>query len=415
MSEPIQDLIIGAGAIGVNCAYFLAKSGRAVALVDQGTVCSGCSHGNAGWVTPCHSLPLPGPGLVAQTLKWMLRGDSPLYIKPSLHPSLLAWLWRFFKHCNLAAQLKALKPMADLNRHVIPMTQELIESNQLDCQFQQRGIMYVFRSEAEFKKGIQECEFLVEHGIVGCVLNAEEVRASEPVVDDSVCGGVLYPDDADVVPDQFVKELANCLPHLGIRILSNTRVERFDVSSGSITGVATSAGLFRPDNVVLAAGAWTSTLARRLGIRLSMLPGKGYSITFKKQPGVPQKPINLSEAKVAVTPWRDTIRLAGTMELAGFQLKINQRRVDAIIKAAKTYLPSFRAEQVLEVWAGMRPVTSDGLPIIGRTSRLSNLIVATGHGMLGLTQSVVTGRSVADLVNSRAPLFEMKPFSPDRF
>ena len=238
--------------------------------------------------------------------------------------------------------------MAELNRHVIDMTTAVIEANRLDCQYQRRGIMYVFRTDSGFKKGIDECQLLVEHGIAGRVLSAEQVRARESVVHDSVCGGVLYPGDADLVPDQFVKKLAKCLPDMGIDIMSNTRVEGFEITNGRITGVATSqrtrgmsqsdlpkssshkqaissstanggsARLLRPENVVLAAGAWTATLARHLGVRLSMLPGKGYSITFQKQPGGPDKPVNLSEAKVAVTPWQNTIRLAGTMELAGF-------------------------------------------------------------------------------------------------
>lgn len=415
MTERVQDLVIGAGAVGVNCAHALALAGRDVVLVDKGTVCSGCSHGNAGWVTPCHSLPLPEPGLVKQTLKWMLRGDSPLYIKPSLRPSLLAWLWRFYRHCNRDAQLRGLKAMAELNRHVVPMTRELIERYGLNCQFQQRGILYVFRTKAGLTKGVKECEFLNEYGIPGEILSRDALRKLEPVLSDAVCGGISYPGEADFIPDQFVKELAARLSPLGARILSDTVVEGFALSGRSITAVATSAGAFQPENVILAAGAWSVLLARRLGLRLSMEPGKGYSVTLRRQAGIPRKPLNLAEAKVAVTPWQDTVRLAGTMELAGLQLAINHRRVDAVIRAAKFYLPEFRSEQIQEVWTGMRPVCSDGLPIIGRSARLTNLILATGHGMLGLTQAAVTGRLVADLVTGRPPLVPLEPFSPDRF
>ena len=170
MAERTGDVIIGAGVIGVNCAYALAMAGRDVVLVDRGAVCSGCSHGNAGWVAPCHSLPLPGPGLVMQTLRWMLRGDSPLYIKPTLRPSLLRWLWRFFRHCNHRAELNGLRAMAELNGYVIPLTRELVQQQRLDCEFGQRGIMYVFGTEAGFEKGIEECRLLNEHGIAGEVL-----------------------------------------------------------------------------------------------------------------------------------------------------------------------------------------------------------------------------------------------------
>jgi D-amino-acid dehydrogenase len=307
-----------------------------------------------------------------------------------------------------------LQALAELNRQVVPLTRELVERYGLDCQYEQRGITYVFRTEAGFEKGIRECELLHEHGIPGEILQREAVHTREPVLSDDVCGGVFYPGEADCVPDQFVKQLAARLPQLGVRILTDTEVERFEVSGREITAVATSAGTIQPENVILAAGSWTLVQARKLGLQLPMEPGKGYSVTLRRQPGIPKQPLNLSEAKVGVTPWQDTIRFAGTMELAGLQLKINQRRVDAIIREAKRFLPQFQAEDVLETWTGMRPMCSDGLPIIGRTSKLKNLFLATGHGMLGLTQAVVTGRLVADLVTSQRPLVPVEPFSPDR-
>jgi D-amino-acid dehydrogenase len=414
MAERVQDLIIGAGVIGVNCAHALALEGREVVMVDQGAVCSGCSHGNAGWITPCHSLPIPGPGLVLKSLRWMLRGDSPLYIKPTLRPSLWKWLWRFYRHCNHQAELNGLKAMAELNSHVVPLTRELVQQQKLDCEFEQRGILFVFGTEAGLEKGIEECRLLIEHGIAGEVLSHDQVRQREPALTESIVGGVSYPDDCDCVPDLFVKQLADRLPSLGVRIRTETAVNGFTLAEKRVETVVTSAGTFRPENVILAAGAWTLPLAKRLGISLSMQPGKGYSITLKRQAGIPNSPINLAEAKVAVTPWRDKVRLAGTMEFAGFQLQINQRRVAAILRAARSWLPELQAERAENVWSGMRPVTSDGLPIIGRSSRLNNVILATGHGMLGLTQSVVTGRLVTDLLLGRTGLIDLRPFSPDR-
>ena len=414
MTERVGDLVIGAGVIGVNCAEALRAAGRDVVLVDRGAVCSGCSWGNTGWISASHSLPLPGPGLVKQTLKWMLDGESPLYIQPSLRPSLWAWLWRFYRHCNEAAQLRGLAAMAELNRHTVAMTQELIERYRIDCQFQQRGVLYVFRTDAGLEKGAKECEFVRRHGVPGKLLDRDEVHKREPVLSGEVCGGVFYPGVADCIPDQFVQQLAAQLPSLGVRILTETEVEGFALSGSRIEQVGTSAGTFQPETVILASGACSGVLARRLGLRLSIEPGKGYSITLERQPGVPEAPLNLSEAKVAVTPWQDRVRFAGTMELAGFERAINQRRVEAIIRTAKCFFPEFQAEGEPVVWAGMRPVSSDGLPIIGRSSKLGNLILATGHGMLGLTQAVVTGRLVADLVTGRAPLIPIEPFSPDR-
>ena len=414
MNRSIQDLVIGGGVLGVNCALALADAGRSVTLVEQNTVCSGCSHGNAGWVTPCHSLPIPGPGLVYQTLKWMLQGDSPLYIKPTLRPAMWSWLWRFYRHCNEPAQLRGLQAMAELNRHVLPLTRELVQRHQIDCQFEQRGITYAFRTESGLQKGIRECKRLNDHGIPGEVLSAAELRAREPELSDTMCGGVFYPGEADCVPDQFVKQLANRLPDQDVQILDQTTVNGYTVQGTRVTEVATSSGVLHPENVVFAAGAWTLIQGRKLGLRLPVEPAKGYSVTLKRQPGTPQNPLNLAEAKVGVTPWQDTIRLAGTMELAGLQLQINQRRVAAIVRAAKQYLPHFAAAEPLETWTGMRPLSSDGLPIIGRSKRFDNLLIATGHGMLGLTQSVVSARIIAQLVLGGDPGLDVTPFAPER-
>ena len=415
MSKRIQDVVIGAGVVGVNCAYQLAAAGRDVLLIDKGEVCSGCSHGNMGWVTPCHSSPIPGPGLVTQTLKWMLRGDSPLYIKPTLRPSLWAWLWRFYRHCNETAALLGLQALAEMNRHVVPLTQELIDQLDLQCAFKKRGVLYVFRTEPGLAKGVRECELLREHGIPSEVLNADEVRRREPAIVHDIAGGINFPSEADLVPDLFVKSLADQLPNLGVQMRMNTMVDEFDRSGRRINAVITAEERIEADNIILAAGSWTLLFAKQLGLRLSIQPGKGYSITFPQQPGAPTVPMNLAEHKVAVTPWEQTVRFGGTMELAGLQLSINQRRVDAILRAAKQYFPDFQAQDVLEVWTGMRPVTSDDLPIIGRSGRYDNLILATGHGMLGVTQSVVTARMVADTLTGREPLVRTKAFSPDRF
>lgn len=415
VNQHVQDLVIGGGVVGVACAHALAEAGREVVLVDKGSICGGCSHGNAGWVTPCHSLPLPGPGLVKQTLKWMLRSDSPLYIKPTLRPTRLAWLWRFYRHCNAAAREKGLQALASLNQHAVPMTRDLVQRLGLDCQFEQRGILYGFHSEQSLAKGIKEYELQAGHGIEGEVLSRDDVMQREPNLRDDVCGGVFYPGESDCVPDRFVKQLADRLPALGVRVLPDTPVEHLELTGRKVSAVTTARDTFVPETVVLATGAWTTHVARRLGVRLSMEPGKGYSVTLRQQPGTPQSPINLSEAKCAVTPWRDTVRIAGTMEVAGLQLSINRRRVEAIIAAAKNFLPDFHGHDILETWTGMRPVTSDGLPIIGRPARVTNLTLATGHAMLGLTQAIITARLVTDLTTGNDPLIPLEPFSPDRF
>lgn len=415
MPEHIQDVVIGGGAIGVCCAEALASAGRDVVLLEQHAFASGCSHGNAGWVTPCHSLPIPGPGLVGQSLKWMFRNDSPLYIKPTLRPSMLAWLWRFYRHCNEKRQRRGLAAMAALNEHVVPLTTGLVDRYTLDCEFQPRGLHYAFLTEAGFQKGQRECELLNEHGIPGELLSREQLLQKEPVLVSDVVGGAFYPAEADFVPDRFVKQLAARLPGLGVEIRTGCRVTGWSTRGRRIEQIDTTGAPLIPETVIMAAGAWTGPLLRRLGLRLPLEPAKGYSITLDRQDGIPRLPLNVSESKFGVTPWKHGVRLAGTLELAGLQREINQPRVEAIIRSARAALPGFAAEGVQEVWTGMRPLAADGLPIIGSSHRCSNLVLATGHGMLGLTQAAVTGHLVKDIVTATTPLTDLAPFSPDRF
>ncbi len=415
MAERCQDVVIGGGAIGVSCAEALATAGRDVVLLEQHAMASGCSHGNAGWVTPCHSLPIPGPGLVRQSLRWMLRSDSPLYIKPSLRPSLLGWLWRFYRHCNEKRQRQGLAAVAALNRDVVSMTGDLVERYSLDCEYQPRGLHYAFLSEPGFQKGRRECRLLNEHEIPGEELSAEELLAREPALTRDVVGGVFYPAEADFVPDRFVEQLAAQLPGLGVDVRTGCRVTGWRLSGRKIEQIETAGGPLVPETVILAAGAWTGRLARQLGIRLPMEPAKGYSITLDPQAGLPTRPLNVSESKFGVTPWEGGVRLAGTLELAGLQREINQARVEAIVRSAREALPGFSATGVQEVWTGMRPLAADGLPIIGKSLRCSNLVMATAHGMLGLTQAAITGRLVSDITTGRSPTLDPVPFSPDRF
>jgi len=416
MAERVQDLVIGGGVIGVNCAHALADAGRDVALIEKNRICSGCSHGNAGWISPSHSLPIPTPGLVTQTLKWMLRGDSPLYIKPTLRPSMLGWLWRFFRQCNHEAEVRGLAALAALHQQVPVLSRQIVERYGLDCEFSHRGNLYVYLDEQKLAHAEEELALLREHGIEGTLLGRSEVLEREPAVTPAIAGGIFYPHDADMVPHQFVKGLAEQLPRMGVRIITGADVGGFVRSAdGTVRGITASNGEIRADSIVLAAGAWTTKLARELGVRLSMQPGKGYSITYGAQPGTPAGPLYLVDSKIGVTPWRNTFRLAGTMELAGLQLEINQRRVAAIERGAKSHLPGFQAENVQEVWTGMRPLCSDALPVIGPSVKAPNVYFATGHAMLGLTESVVTGRLIAQLILGQTPDVPLEPFSPDRF
>lgn len=408
-------VIVGGGAVGLCCAYYLLELGFTVTLLEKGEVGTGSSYGNGGLIVPSHAVPLAAPGVWRQGLKWMFSPTSPLYIKPRPDPELLRWLLLFLSASDGRRLVPALTALAQLSHASRALFGQLAVLDGMSFGYAHKGGLALFRSEAALAKGAEEAHLLREHGVETRVLGAADVRAIEPALDPSVVGGVYFPPDAHVNPYEFVQQLARVVEARGGVILRNTAVTRFERDGDRITAVHTSAGKFEPREVVLASGAWSPSVARDLRLRLPIQPAKGYSITVDMPENAPVTPLHLSEIKVVVTPMGAKLRFAGTLELAGFDLTINQRRVEAIRRGIPNYLPLEIDHARAEVWSGLRPLTPDTLPIVGRTRRCKNLILATGHGMLGVSLAPVTGQLVAELAAGTAPSHDLTLLSPDRF
>ncbi len=408
-------LIIGGGIIGVTAAYFLADSGANVTLIEKGDIAAGSSYGNAGLICPCHSEPICKPGVLTQGLKWLFDAESPFYIKPRPSLELARWLWQFQTHCNETAVTQAIPLLRDMQRESLSLYQNLIAQENIDCDFEKTGGLTLFRTEAGLEKGHHEVEKMHQFDLQMELLpNAAAVRTLEPNIHPSVVGGIHYQEDAHVNPARFVYALADAARAKGATLLTNREVLGFDVNSQGITAVRTSQGKLTPQQIILAAGAWSTPLARQLGVPIPMQPAKGYSVTLKRPSNFLQTHLHLAEAKVAVTPMGSLLRLAGTLELAGFDFSINQRRVNTIRRAASNYLVGLENQEPVEIWRGMRPCPSDGLPYIGRSHHYPNLIIATGHAMLGISMGPITGKLVAQLACDEPPTLDLKSFSPNR-
>jgi D-amino-acid dehydrogenase len=409
-------LIVGGGVIGVCSAYYLARRGYQVTVIDQGEIGSGSSYGNAGLIVPSHLVPLAAPGALAQGLKWMLDVESPFYIRPRLNKDLITWLWRFRAACREAPLRRALPVMRHLGFASADLYQELIADEHLDCHYQQAGLLMLYRTRHGFEEGEKEARLLQEYDVPLELLTGQEVHEREPAVDSHLQGGIYFFKDAHLDPAMFVQALARRVQAMGGRLRPGTELLGFDNRQGHIAMVRTTRGDIQPQQVVLAAGAWSPGLARALGLHLPIQPAKGYSITMRQlEPGL-RIPLLLGEARVAVTPMGPQLRYAGTLELAGMDFSINRRRVDAITRSAAAYLNSSMASlPLLEIWRGMRPCTPDGLPIIGRASSLQNLIVATGHATVGMALGPITGSLVAQLAAGEKPAMDMVPLRLDRF
>ena len=415
MSQNSDVLIIGGGIIGISAAYYLTQQGLSVTVVEKGDICAGSSYGNAGLLCPCHSAPIPAPGVLSQGLKWLLDPESPFYIKPRLDLSLLAWLWRFQAHCNEQAQYKAIPLLRDMQRESLLLYREVIAQETIECHFEVGGGLSLFKTEAGAAKARSEIEKMQGFGLKMALLDREGVVQLEPAVHPDVMGGVHYQEDAHLDPALFVKGLADVAQAKGATLLTKTSVLGFETAGQQVTAVRTTQGVWQPKQVVLAAGAWSTALARTIGLNFLMQPAKGYSVTVKRPPQGPRRHLHLSEAKVAVTPMGPHLRFAGTLELAGLDQSINQRRVKAILRAGAAYLNETGSDHKVEIWGGMRPCSPDGLPYIGRSRALNNLIVATGHAMLGLSMGPITGKLVAQIVSDQPPALAIDAFAVDRF
>lgn len=408
-------LVIGGGVVGVCSAYYLAAAGERVTIVERGEICSGCSSGNAGLVVPSHSIPLAAPGVLTKALRWMLDVQSPFYIRPRLDREFFSWLWRFRRACTETVMRRGIPVIRDLSRASAELYQQLASIHDLDFGYRQNGLLMLFRSRAGYEEGLKEAELLQEFGIGSTVLDSREIHQREPTVLPTIAGGVVFPEDAQLLPADFVRGLACECEKLGVRICPSTEVLKFETYGGRISTVTTTRGDFRPDQVVLAAGAWSPILTRELRTKLPMEAAKGYSVTVKRPATCPSIPLLLGEAKVAVTPMGKTLRFAGTLELAGLDLSVNVRRVDAMMQATRDYISGTENLEVTEIWRGLRACTPDGLPVIGRSNEFANLVVATGHAMIGMSIGPITGKLVSQLVLNEPPALDLTPLSLERF
>lgn len=408
-------LILGGGIVGLACALYLLRAGRSVCILERASVGSAASHGNCGTITPSHCMPLAMPGQISHALRWLLKSDAPFRIAPRLDFALLEWLLQFAHRCNREDfnRITAIKaPLLRLSREAL---EELIRSESLECGFEMLGTMNVFRDAKAFEQSQRLVHLSAECGIPVEVLDGNACRQREPALNEKIVGGFFNPLDAHLRPDRYSAELARKVKAMGGQILEFTTVNGFELSGDRIDKVRSNQGEFSGQEIVLALGAWSPLLARQLDLRIPIQPGKGYSITYTRPESCPRIPLTLKECAVCVTGWQDGYRLGSTMEFAGYDSRLNRKRLDALKRGAAGYMREPEGAQIVEEWYGWRPMTVDDLPILGRAEKLRNLMLATGHGMLGVTMSAATGLLVSELIQGKATTLDMQPFSPLRF
>ena len=409
-------LILGGGVIGLASALYLLKAGASVRVLEQGTPGCGSSHGNCGTITPSHAAPLAMPGMIGVALRSMLRADAPLYLNPRLDGPRLRWLLGFARHCNWRDFARATRARAALLLRSRELLTQLVRDEPLDCEFLQQGVLYVHRSAAKLAQDQREhVRVLDQLGIEVQSMTGAEVEAMEPALRPGVAGGLFHPGDAQLRPDRYVAELARRVVELGGTIECAARIGRIATEGRRITAAHIARGIFSGERVLLALGAWSPLLGKTLGLRLPMQPGKGYSLTYSRPALVPRHALALREASVCVTAWEQGLRLGSTMEFSGYSEGLNPRRLEALRRGAADGLREPQGAELLESWWGWRPMSVDEVPIIGPSTRWSNLWLATAHGMLGVSMSPATGELVASMLAGTASPLDATPYAPARF
>jgi D-amino-acid dehydrogenase len=408
-------LIVGGGAIGVATAFELAQRGRQVVVLElRDAVGSECSYGNAGLVSPSHCIPLARPGLLRRVPGW-LRPGGPVYVQ--LRPSLdfVRFGVELMRSSSSHRMIAGLRALRDLTRASRDLFEDLTRDG-MDVGYRRNGLMNVCTTAAAFEELRTDAELLRREGFTPEVLGPEEACRREPCLHQNVAGAVFWGEDAHCDPSRYVAETARAAERLGAQMQVGTRVTGFDRGpDASIGAVHTSAGTYRPRAVVLAAGAWTPRLARLAGTRVPIEAAKGYHVQLRNGGPTLRFPLIFQESVFAATPLDMGLRLAGTMEFAGMNQQLAQRRALRLLEEARGYLAGLDAPAQCTTWCGLRPFTPDNLPIVGASTRVPNLLLAAGHSMLGITLAPITGRAVADLVVDGSSGLPLEPLSPARY
>ena len=416
MTTKCDVLIIGGGSVGLSSAYYLLKSGRKVTIVDRKLIGEGSSSGNAGHIVPSHIVPLAAPGIIGTAFKWLADAkNSPFGMKISLDPAYLSWLLQFALSCNASNVTRAIPPLKNLGLLSAANFASIISEEKLNCFYNTEGMLFLFKTEAGLKGGMEDAEVLHKNNMAAKVLDQAAVHECEPLALPDIIGGVHYPGDASLNAVYFLKQLGERVRAMGADVYENSPVTGFETSGGKINRVHTSAGDFEPAQVILAAGAWSPAVVRGLGLNVPVQPARGYSLSMKPTRVMPRQATLLGERRVAVTPMGDWLRFTGRLELSNLDTTPNPRHIAGIERAVREYIRLDEKLTINETWAGLRPTTPDGVPIIGFAKKYSNLLLATGHAMLGLSLGPGTGQVVAELANGSKTSFDLTPFALERF
>lgn len=409
-------VIIGSGIVGIACAHYLSKAGLSITVIDKKGIAQGCSHANCGYISPSHVLPLTEPGAIKIALKSLLNPNSPFRVKPRLNFSFWHWMWQFAKRCNHSQMLESGKHLKSILDSSMTEYRKLIQEEQLECEWKENGLLFVFQSQTGLNKYAQTDRILSDNfDLSARLIKGEDLPAFDPALKHGLAGAFHYKDDASVRPDLLNSQWSDRLRESGVRFLTDCEMQSITRSNGRVIHLNTTRGEMKADHFIFATGAWSSRLSKELQCLIPIEPGKGYSITMSKPEPCPIYPMLFPEHKVGVSPFHNGYRLGSMMEFCGFDSSIPERRIKLLRDSAKHYLVAPYTDAVQETWYGWRPMTWDSLPVIGPVPGLDNSYLATGHNMLGMSLAAATGKLITEMVRGTQTHIDARPYSPQRF
>lgn len=410
-------LIIGGGIVGLSTAYYLQKKGFKVTVIDKGDITDNCSFGNAGMIVPSHFIPLAAPGMISQGIRWMFNSKSPFYVRPSFNSSLINWGWKFVNHATEKHLAYAAEPLRDLSLLSKKLYEDLAKEPDFDFELTNNGILAFYKTAKAAEEEAHLADKAKALGLDMGILSASECKALQPELNLNILGAVHYRCDAHLYPGKLMNALVNYLTKNEVTIVRGQEVDKIEFEGDHVTRVFAGDNAWEADQFVIATGSWSPAVAKMADLKISLMPGKGYSFMEKEPENRMTIPALLCEARVALTPMNGSIRYGGTMELDKINTRINMQRVKGIVESIPKYFPDLNPKlpDPKDIWYGFRPSSPDGLPYIGRSANRKNIVVATGHGMMGLSLGPATGLLVSQIVAEQKTEMAIAPFSPNRF
>lgn len=409
-------VIIGGGILGLSSAYYLTKYGASVTILEKDEFGQACTKGNLGWVFPAIHAPVPEPGLILNSIKWVMKKDSPLFIKPSALPQISGWLKQFMKFCNEESFKQGQKALLTLSKSTNFLYDEL-EIDGVEFEMHRNGMLFLFLNSDDLNAKYDQLRYTSElygHEIPK-LLSGDEIRRMEPFVSDKVTGGIYLENQRHVDPEKLAKGFINKLKTSKAELKPSFKVTDVEVKNNKITAVICNQERIEGDIFLFSSGVWSGTLLNKLGYTLPVQPGKGYSITFTKTNMHFNRPLYFGDTKAGLSPFHNAVRIGGTMEFSGLNNNIDKERIKGIKKAVSMYLKTpLKGENDFE-WMGMRSMTPDGLPVLGKVPTTENAFIATGHNMIGIALAPVSGKAIAELILNGETEYNIDAFTPERF